>query len=329
MNNKKRILRKKRLKYIFSHFFIATIMTIVPPTIKHLVVAGGAHMGFSYFGALKTLCQRNFFQLANIESIYATSVGTIVAVFLSLQTDWKDLDEYIINIPWKRLFPTNIRTAFMAVPKGGLFDVSSIERLLEPILLDHDLSLNTTLQEFYEYNQKEMHFITTLYEPLKTVDLSYKTHPKWRLVDAVYASSCLPVLFVPHCCSTTGELYIDGAMYANYPIDQCLSHGCTPEEILGVYFDHQQEDRHQTYHKSSLRLIFYLLDLFGKLLRITKHSPHPLVSKTPYQIEVIGDSRIHEALSVISSKHKRREFISKGEQVANDFLQSIDYDQTI
>ena len=306
-------------------------MTIHPPTIKHLVVAGGAHMGFSYFGALKTLCQRDFFQMANIESIYATSVGTIVAVFLSLQTDWNHLDEYIMNIPWKRLFPTNIRTAFMAVPKGGLFDVSSIERLLEPILLDHDLSLNVTLQEFYEYNQKEMHFITTLYEPLKTVDLSYKTHPNWRVVDAVYASSCLPVLFVPYSCntSTSNEVYIDGAMYANYPIDLCLSHGHVPEEILGVYFDHQQTDPHQTYQKSSLRLIFYLLDLFGKLLRITKRSPHPLVSKTPYQIEVIGDSRIHEALSVISSKTKRRELIAKGEQVAHEFLQSFDYDQTI
>ena len=304
-------------------------MTIQPPMIKHLVVAGGAHMGFSYFGALKTLCQRNFFQMANVESIYATSVGTIVAVFLSLQPDWNHLDEYIMNIPWKHLFPTNIRTAFMAVPKGGLFDVSSIERLLEPVLLDHDLSLNVTLQEFYEYNQKEMHFITTLYEPLKTIDLSYKTHPNWRVIDAVYASSCLPVLFVPYSCNTSDELYIDGAMYANYPIDQCLSHGRIPEEILGVYFDPHQTDPQQTYQNSSLRLIFFLLDLFGKLLRITKRSPHPLVSKTPYQIQVIGDSRIHEALSAISSKTKRRELIAKGEQVAHDFLQSFDYDQTI
>ena len=302
-------------------------MTIISPTIKHLVVAGGAHMGFSYFGALKTLCQKNFFQMANIESIYATSVGTILAVFLSFQTDWSQLDKYVMNIPWKRLFPTTIRKAFMAVPKGGLFDISSIERLLEPVLLDHDLSLNITLQEFYEYNQKEMHFITTLYEPLKTVDLSYKTHPDWRLVDAVYASSCLPVLFVPY-CHNENEMYIDGAMYANYPLDQCLADGCKPEEIVGVYFDHQQTEV-QTYKQSSLRLIFFLLDLFGKLLRITKQKPHPLASKTPFQIEIVGDSRIHEALSVLSSKTKRRELITKGEDASLAFLQSIDFQQTI
>ena len=101
-------------------------MTIISPTIKHLVVAGGAHMGFSYFGALKTLCQKNFVQMANIESIYATSVGTILAVFLSFQTDWSQLDNYIMDIQWNRLFPTTIRKAFMAVPKGGMFDISSM-----------------------------------------------------------------------------------------------------------------------------------------------------------------------------------------------------------
>ena len=296
------------------------------PVIKKLVVAGGAHMGFSYFGALKTLSERKFFTMANIDTIYATSVGTILAVFLSLQCDWKSLEEYLVNRSWKRIFPTNIRNALMAVPKGGLFDISTVEKILEPVLLDRDLSLDTTLQEFYEYNKKDMHFITTLYEPLAMVDLSHKTHPEWRLVDAVYASACLPVLFVPY-CRNTNETYVDGAMYDNYPIDQCLNNSKI-DEVLGVSFNHSESEP-MMHNKSPLRLFFFLLDFISKVLRLLKNEPSIESKRAPYQVEIEGDSRFHEALDVISSTAKRREMIKRGEISAIHFLESIQFNESI
>lgn len=291
------------------------------PIIKNLVVAGGAHIGFSYFGALKTLCDRKFFSISSIESIYATSVGALVAVFISLDCDWSTIESYIVNRPWKKLFPFTIRNSLMAVPKGGLFDISTIEKIIEPVLLDHNLSLDTNLDDFYQYNKKEMHFISTSYEPLKLVDISYKTHPTWRLVDAIYASSCLPVLFVPY-NREDNDIYIDGAMFANYPIHQCFQDGKKPEETLGVSFEHKQPDN-VVHKRTPFVLIFFLLDLLTKMWKLVKEDDSVETQRAPYQVKIVGDTRFEEALEVISSEKKRKYMIDKGVDAATSFLDSL------
>jgi predicted acylesterase/phospholipase RssA len=295
--------------------------------IKHLVIAGGAHLGFSYFGALKTLCQNNFFHMNQIESVYSTSIGAVLTTFLTLDMNWTSLEEYLVNLQWKRIFPTNIRNSLMAIPKGGLFDVSTIEKIFEPVLLDRNLTLDITLEEFYQYNKKELHFITTLYEPLVLKDISYKTHPEWRLIDAIYASCCLPVLFVPYTCNQN-ETYIDGAMYSNYPVNQCIENGGKKDEILGVCFQHHQTQ--ETVHKnSSLRLIYFVLDLIMKLWRIVKEENGKEPEIIANEVKIVGDTRIYEGFQVLSSITKRRELIDRGMKASQSFLDSKDYFQRI
>ena len=46
-------------------------------TIKHLVISGGGPIGMAYLGALEYLHDEGFWKLDEIESIYATSIGTI------------------------------------------------------------------------------------------------------------------------------------------------------------------------------------------------------------------------------------------------------------
>ena len=53
-------------------------------TIKHLVIAGGGPIGFQFLGALEHLNEKGFWKLEDIESIYATSIGTFLAVFICL-----------------------------------------------------------------------------------------------------------------------------------------------------------------------------------------------------------------------------------------------------
>ena len=92
------------------------------PAIKHIVIAGGAHMGFSYYGALKTLIQKQFIQMANIETIYTTSVGSVVAIFLLLQYDWDIVDTYLVDRPWNKVFNLDFPTLVKSLSKGGVYD---------------------------------------------------------------------------------------------------------------------------------------------------------------------------------------------------------------
>jgi len=70
-------------------------------TIKHIVLAGGGPMGFRFLGAAQKLEQENFWEMKDIESIYATSAGAMMSVCLCLKYDWDTLVTYVIERPWQ------------------------------------------------------------------------------------------------------------------------------------------------------------------------------------------------------------------------------------
>lgn len=50
-------------------------------TIQHLVIGGGGPFGFTAFGVLKHLHDVGFWNIKNIKTIYATSIGALVGAF--------------------------------------------------------------------------------------------------------------------------------------------------------------------------------------------------------------------------------------------------------
>ena len=298
------------------------------PVIKHLVIAGGAHMGLSYYGSLKTLIQKQFIQMANIETIYTTSVGSIIAIFLLLQYDWDTVDTFLVDRPWNKVFSLDFPTLVKSLSKGGIYDISSLQESISPMLLGKDLSPEITLQEFYDYSNTELHFISTRFANLSVCDISYKTHPDWKLLEAVYATSCLPVFFVPF-EKSPGEIYIDGAINMNYPMNRCLEDGHSSDTVLGVsyYFEKSMSTGTSTFtdavnkDKSTFQLFYVILDLFFKLwyrikMPLTKDS-----FTAPYQLDILYDGCPPlEVMSVLKSSNKRKELIDVGVHSAEIFL---------
>ena len=73
-------------------------------TIHHLVIGGGGPFGFTAFGVLKHLHDVNFWNIKNIKTIYATSVGTLLAAFLLLGYDYSYIYDYFVKRPWEKIF---------------------------------------------------------------------------------------------------------------------------------------------------------------------------------------------------------------------------------
>lgn len=296
------------------------------PEIKHLVIAGGAHMGMAYYGAIRTLVQTKFISLANIETVYATSVGGIVAILLFLHYDWEIIDNYLIKRPWNQVFKTDLPTLVRGIYKGGVYDMKEIEELLKPMLLGCDLPLNITLQEFYDYTKKEIHFITTKFQHLEFCDISYKTHPDWKLIEAAYASASLPVAFVPF-QKTEEDIYIDGAIHMNYPINKCLRDGHNPKEVLGVSFlFNDTETRYEKplfLHQKNFRLFYFLLDFFLKLWDRVKEPLTNNSKEAPYQMGIYCDPHPNCGIQMIKSMESRENIIQSGVYSANIFLQQF------
>ena len=67
------------------------------PIIKHIVISGGGPTGLSYYGVLKETHKNGLWKYENIETMYGTSVGSIILTVISLQYEWDTIDDYLIK----------------------------------------------------------------------------------------------------------------------------------------------------------------------------------------------------------------------------------------
>ena len=168
-----------------------------PSTIRHIVCSGGGVTGFSFYGILKECYSRGIWKFENIETIYGTSVGSIFAVILALNYDWKTMDDYLIKRPWHNVFKFDLFSILDSIDRRGIFGIKTIEDTFSSLLLGKDIPINVTMKEFYDITKIEIHIFTTEIMNFELVDISYKTHPDWRVIDAVYSSCSIPIIFSP------------------------------------------------------------------------------------------------------------------------------------
>jgi len=202
-------------------------------TIRHIVISGGGLTGFTFYGALRELSKQNYWNLSNIKTIYGTSVGSLLAFVMALDYDWEDIDDYFIKRPLNNVFKLNAYSMFDCIQNKGIFNKKSIEGLLSPLFAGKDVPIEITLNEFYLLTGIEIHSFTTEVNSFKMIDMSYKTHPDWHVIDAIYCSCSIPIIFLPF--FHENETYCDGGFLSNYPLKQCIDNGADPSEILGIY----------------------------------------------------------------------------------------------
>jgi predicted acylesterase/phospholipase RssA len=201
--------------------------------IKHIVLSGGAQIGFSIYSALTRLVEKEFVDMSKIETMYATSAGTFVSVISSLPISNEDVYNYMINRPWENIFPLHPTDILNIYSTKGLYDSSFIQELFKPLFACCDLSINITMKEFYEFTNIEHHFFSVDLNKMEIINISYKTHPELPLLTAIHMSSAIPYIIQPvfyqdKCC-------IDGGAMSNFPINFCLEDTkCNRNEVLGI-----------------------------------------------------------------------------------------------
>jgi len=284
--------------------------------IEHLVLSGGGNCGFAFFGAIKYFVETQFLDMEKIKTIHATSIGTFIAVGLALSYPLQDLEKFYMDRPWHKIFNVTLTTILQGISEGGLFQKDQIIQSFRPILLAKDLSIDITLEDFFQATQKELHFYTTDFEKLEIHDLSYLTHPQWTLIEAVYASCCLPILFKPY--EHLGKYYIDGAVLMNYPLVKCLEYNVDPNTILGMYHTGKiEQDKESPFESSSsYKLIDYLFSLVYKIWKqLKKHRLKefpPVVYQIPIEVPVNASALLYS----IESKEERLRLMNIGYSTA-------------
>jgi len=284
-------------------------------TIKHLVIPGGGPVGIKALGALQHLEQSGFWNINDIETIYATSAGAIISVLLCLKFDWETINDYIIKRPWNDTFQLSVNQIFEAYSKKGLFDKNIAEIFYKPFFNAKDVSLDITLKKFYELSNIEIHLFSLEVNHFKLEDISYLTHPDLQLLTAIQMSCAIPILISPVC--TEDKCYVDGGVVCNYPINQCILRNQNINEILGLR--NKYVNNHDNIVKNQSTILEYVINFISKLVNNVsikiedKNIPNELI----YEVESMNLSYIQ---STLSSKEARQTLIESGVEAAKEFL---------
>ena len=278
------------------------------PKIHHLVLSGGGGIGFAYYGALRESHKDGFWNIDDIQTMHGISVGSIFITMIAMlkHISWDDLNDYAIKRPWETVFGFSPDKILKAYTNIGICGRETVEMVVAPILNAVDLPLNTTMQQFFDFTGFEMHYYTTNLDTYSLVDISYKTHPDWELVDAIYSSCALPLLFRPN--RVNGEVYVDGGFLCNYPLQQCIAQVENPDEIFGLNkCGINMPSKKET--KEYENIIDYLLDIIGKTVNKLVVEKH--ISK--YTMEVPDNvTSVWEVYKTVKTRESRTAKIQYG-----------------
>ena len=214
-------------------FHSDTIHEPPPPIIEHIVLSGGGVFGYSAFGSLKHLHNEGYWDINNIKTIYGTSTGAIFGTMIALKYDMQIIYDYLIKRPWDKVFKFDMYSIINSFQKRGIFDITIIKEMFKPLFGGLDMPMTITMYELYQITHIELHLFTIGLSEFDSIDISHLTHPEWAVIDAVYASAALPILFSP--LVKDAKYYLDGGILCNYPIQNCMQTGISDASILGIY----------------------------------------------------------------------------------------------
>ena len=284
--------------------------------IEHIVLSGGGVYGFSAYGALKHLHESGYWDMKNIKSIYGTSIGAIFGTIISLKYDWQITHNYIINRPWNKVFNFDMYSIINSFQKRGIFDITVIRDIFKPLFGGLDISMNVTMSELYAINQIDLHLFITDLNNFESIDISQLTHPDWLVVDAVYASAALPILFSP--LLKDSKYYIDGGILCNYPINNCINLGGSYDSTLGL---HRASSAALTNLTDESTIFDYLFLIIYKILH--KFLPASILPSSPHKHDISIESNnvsLYDIYLCTNSIEERIRLLNVGINQAKEFL---------
>jgi len=288
---------------------------------KNIVLSGGGHIGFTQIGLLYFLIEKKKLNIQNIENIYCTSVGSIVAIMFMLNYEKNVLFDYLINKPWEKFLKININNFLDYNANKGLIGPSMFEEILSSLLLGKDIKKDITLKEFYNLNKINLNIFTVEINEFITVRISHKTHPNLRLLDAVHMSSAIPFIIHPHYYNN--GVYVDGGLHVNYPLNPCINEDkCKIEETLGIRSWKKDKKVFNLNENSNVQEFAHRY--IQCYITSRKDNVEKNLAVLPYEIKIdSGQLNFKDAIGATYDKEYRTNIIKMGETYGIEFLKKI------
>jgi predicted acylesterase/phospholipase RssA len=287
--------------------------------IRHLVLSGGGIWGFKTLGALRAAEELQLLDISKLETIYCTSVGSMIGILLSMKFDLLTIQEYIIKRPWQHVWGINMNNILNIFQTRGIYQNTVIIEYLSPFFKALDYPTDITMQQLYEKTGIEIHIYVTELNHFQSVDICYKTHPDWLVIDAIYTSCCVPILFSP--LIKDNKCYIDGSLVMNYPLKKCINDNDNKDQILAILLTYEMNIKPfvGTLSETS-SFIDFIMNLIQRFFQ-SRFFFSDMSCKIPHELRMSSPEFTIDFVNLcINSQDKRREIIQEGYASMQDWI---------
>ncbi len=202
--------------------------------------SGGGMHGLTYIGVIKAMqdelggTRAYTDYLARVKGFAGTSIGAVVALTMVLHMNADEV-EAVLN-PYvckpQRIAPHLDINRFIA--QYGLDNGDAVRSMVAELLQQVGLCKTTTLGDLRRLLRCELSICTTNLQTGLPRYLSSETTPQLQVIEAVFMSLCLPVVYAP--AKFEGGLYVDGALTENVPL-------CYQDRANSLYVVFEQNER--------------------------------------------------------------------------------------
>ena len=283
-------------------------------TIKNLVIGTAGVYVFQLAGALSKLIDVEYVKYDEIENIFCCSAGSMIGALFCLNIDWKDLIEYIVNKPWDKSFEDLLSPSkiISALSEKGILDKNVFMKIFTPIFKFNGHKLSMTMKELYEYSNIKLNIYTFNISDFKGEVMNHETTPDLSLLDAIYMSCSLPIIFKP--LEYNGKLYLDGGLKNDYPLNRCLEYGCKLDETIGIRITDKSQPTIEE-DSNILNMVVYLLRMF-----IINNNNYDEIESDNIINMNIPRNTISAASIVLENVDARKDCVREGKEATEKYL---------
>jgi predicted acylesterase/phospholipase RssA len=285
-----------------------------------MVIAGGAMRSLASIGCIRYLEEENL--LKSVKHFAGTSAGSIMSLFLVLGYTADEIFEFIItNFKRNDVASVSIEDIFKIVDNFGLNLGANITAFIGTMLHQKLKVKDTTFLELAKNTGKNLVVCVANLTKHKEEYWCVDTTPSMSVIKAIRASCSLPILFTP--VKHNGDLYIDGGIYNNFPIDYFCGtqHSDTVREIkdiIGINVVSNPPSDHQDF-LSYISMIFHTV--INRLGKPVHNDLHNNVVTLQFEDEVWLPV---SGLQVIVSREMLETYTSIGYTKMRELLQQYD-----
>ncbi len=177
--------------------------------IKNVIFSGGGFKCWAYIGTIQALDE--YIPFENIKSVIGVSCGSVFGLFYVLQFEYSFLLNYFLQLDIKSYIDIDIDSV---ITNQSLIEGKKYKIIIQELVktkVDPDI---TFLQLFEKVNI----LFTVVAFNITDTQIEYfnkDNTPHIKVVDAIMASSALPVLFPAY--KINDKLYYDGGICNNCP----------------------------------------------------------------------------------------------------------------